>query len=50
MLFGAMGFILGPILAALFITVWDMFRTTFRQELADAANPVIVVSDAPSEG
>jgi predicted PurR-regulated permease PerM len=45
LIFGAMGFILGPILAASFITVWDMFRTMFRQELVDAAGPVIVISD-----
>ncbi len=30
LLFGATGFIVGPILAALFITAWDMFGTTFR--------------------
>jgi predicted PurR-regulated permease PerM len=35
MLFGAMGFILGPILAALFITAWEMFGTTFRSALAE---------------
>jgi predicted PurR-regulated permease PerM len=35
MLFGAMGFILGPILAALFVTAWDMFGTTFRTALAE---------------
>jgi predicted PurR-regulated permease PerM len=29
MLFGVMGFIVGPILAALFITAWDMFATAF---------------------
>ena len=28
--FGAMGFILGPILAALFLTVWEMFGVAFR--------------------
>jgi predicted PurR-regulated permease PerM len=28
-LFGATGFILGPILAALFVTVWDMFGIAF---------------------
>jgi predicted PurR-regulated permease PerM len=43
MLFGAMGFILGPILAALFVTAWDMFGTTFRSALAEpgsvAADP-----------
>ncbi|MGH9348269.1 MAG: AI-2E family transporter [Vicinamibacterales bacterium] len=35
MLFGAMGFILGPILAALFVTAWEMFGTTFRSVLAE---------------
>jgi predicted PurR-regulated permease PerM len=25
MFFGSMGFILGPILAALFVTAWEMF-------------------------
>jgi predicted PurR-regulated permease PerM len=43
LLFGAMGFILGPILAALFVTVWEMFGTAFRSALAEpgsaAANP-----------
>lgn len=31
--FGATGFIVGPILAALFLTVWEMFGATFRDEL-----------------
>jgi predicted PurR-regulated permease PerM len=43
MFFGAMGFILGPILAALFVTAWEMFGTAFRGALAEpgsaAANP-----------
>jgi predicted PurR-regulated permease PerM len=30
LLFGAMGFIVGPILAALFVTVWEMFDTAFH--------------------
>jgi predicted PurR-regulated permease PerM len=34
MLFGAMGFILGPIPAALFVTAWEMFGTAFRTSLA----------------
>jgi predicted PurR-regulated permease PerM len=29
-LFGVLGFLVGPILAALFTTVWDLFRTAFR--------------------
>jgi predicted PurR-regulated permease PerM len=35
MFFGAMGFILGPILAALFVTVWEMFGIAFRTSLAE---------------
>lgn len=35
LLFGATGFILGPILAALFVTAWDMFGTAFRSALAE---------------
>jgi predicted PurR-regulated permease PerM len=38
MLFGAMGFILGPILAALFVTVWEMFGIAFRTALAEPAS------------
>ena len=45
LMFGAMGFILGPILAALFITVWDMFRTMFRVELVATPSTVIVTTD-----
>ena len=42
MLFGATGFILGPILAALFVTAWEMFGTTFHGALV---NPERAVSD-----
>jgi predicted PurR-regulated permease PerM len=31
--FGAAGFIVGPLLAGLFITVWDFYRDTYRAEL-----------------
>jgi predicted PurR-regulated permease PerM len=31
--FGATGFIVGPILAALFVTVWEMFGIAFREQL-----------------
>jgi predicted PurR-regulated permease PerM len=37
MLFGAMGFILGPLLAALFVTAWEMFATAFHRVLAEPA-------------
>jgi predicted PurR-regulated permease PerM len=33
LVFGAMGFIFGPILAALFVTMWEMFGVAFRSEL-----------------
>ena len=42
--FGAMGFILGPILAALFLTVWEMFGVAFSRELVEA--PAVVLPDA----
>lgn len=35
LLFGAMGFILGPILAALFVTAWEMFGTAFQSVLVE---------------
>jgi predicted PurR-regulated permease PerM len=35
LLFGAMGFILGPILAALFVTAWEMFGLAFQRALAE---------------
>jgi predicted PurR-regulated permease PerM len=44
LVFGAMGFILGPILAALFVTVWEMFGAAFRSELAE---PTALVAPGP---
>jgi predicted PurR-regulated permease PerM len=46
LVFGAMGFILGPILAALFMTVWDMFAAMFRRELAESVSSEIVVPES----
>src|SRR5690349_8570593 len=43
MFFGAMGFILGPILAALFVTVWEMFGTAFRSALVEPQGVVEIV-------
>ena len=39
--FGAMGFVLGPVLAALFLTVWEMFGVAFRGELHDTESVVV---------
>ena len=45
-LFGAAGLILGPVVAALFITVWEIYGATFRdllsareEETAGSATP-----------
>ncbi len=34
-LFGAVGFIIGPIIAALFVTVWDIYGSAFRDVLSE---------------
>ena len=35
-MFGAVGFILGPIVAALFLTIWDMYGAAFEDVLQPA--------------
>jgi len=42
LLFGAVGFIIGPIVAALFITIWDIYGITFKEFLppTSAAPPL----------
>lgn len=40
-LFGATGFILGPVLAALFLTAWEMFGVAFRQEIDDSSAAIV---------
>ena len=32
-LFGAAGIIIGPIIAALFVSLWDIYAKTFREQL-----------------
>jgi predicted PurR-regulated permease PerM len=48
MLFGAMGFILGPILAALFVTAWEMFATAFRSALVEPDTTPVPDSRPPA--
>jgi predicted PurR-regulated permease PerM len=48
MLFGAMGFILGPILAALFVTAWEMFGTAFHTVLAEPGSSAADSDSRPS--
>lgn len=50
-LFGAVGFIIGPIVAALFVTVWDIYGEVFRRYLPEPS-PLSVplsVANRPSE-
>jgi predicted PurR-regulated permease PerM len=37
-MFGLVGFILGPIIAALFLTAWDLYAAAFHQLLPDASD------------
>ena len=34
-MFGVFGFIIGPVIAALFVTVWDIYGETFSESLVD---------------
>jgi predicted PurR-regulated permease PerM len=36
-LFGVVGIVLGPLVAALFLTVWDIYANTFREYLPEVA-------------
>jgi predicted PurR-regulated permease PerM len=48
-LFGAAGFLIGPVVAALFLAVWDLYRAEFRGYLDPAGtNPPIGV-DSPGQ-
>jgi predicted PurR-regulated permease PerM len=37
LLFGVVGFIIGPILAALFVTIWEIYGVVFRDDLPEVA-------------
>ena len=45
-MFGVIGFIIGPIIAALFVTVWDIYGETFCEYLPEVGE---VQSQSPSE-
>ena len=38
LLFGVVGFILGPVIAALFITVWDIYGKAFDYALVESTS------------
>jgi predicted PurR-regulated permease PerM len=39
--FGAIGFIVGPIIAALFVTIWEIFGTAYHDDLDVEPSPTI---------
>ena len=51
-LFGPVGFIVGPIVAALFVTVWHLYGESFHDQLPDggAASEASAEQPAPAEG
>lgn len=44
--FGPLGFIIGPILAGLFVTSWDIFAVAYRDVLEDG----VLIVEAPESG
>ena len=34
-MFGAVGLVVGPVIAALFITMWDVFGVTFKEAITE---------------
>jgi predicted PurR-regulated permease PerM len=48
-LFGATGFVTGPIIAALFVTVWDLYGTAFKDVLPEADSPPSILPPAVRE-
>jgi len=50
-MFGLVGFMIGPILAALFVTIWDIYAVTFKDILPRVAGATIEAGDeAADEG
>jgi len=46
--FGPMGFIIGPILAAVFVTSWEIFGTAFG-DVIPVAQPILLTDDKTAE-
>lgn len=49
-LFGALGFIVGPIIAALFVTVWHIYGNAFREWLPEVPNGFLKREFALADG
>jgi len=44
MVFGATGFIIGPVLAGIFVTSWQIFGIAYRDQLADGTPRILTAS------
>ncbi|HET9953001.1 MAG TPA: AI-2E family transporter [Polyangiaceae bacterium] len=47
-MFGALGFVIGPIIAALFVTIWDIYGDVFRNVLPEPP-PLSTIPPVPSQ-
>ena len=47
--FGPVGFIVGPVLAGLFVTSWEIFAVAFREELRDGSRQIVRVGPGPDD-
>jgi predicted PurR-regulated permease PerM len=43
--FGPIGFMLGPVLAGLFITSWEIFAVAFREDLRESSRAIVVLNE-----
>jgi predicted PurR-regulated permease PerM len=48
-MFGAAGIIVGPVIAGLFLTVWDIFALAFHDALPDAPPLITDKGTSPAE-
>ena len=48
-MFGVMGIIIGPIVAALFVTVWDIYGVAFKDILPDVGGVLKKAGPEPPE-
>jgi predicted PurR-regulated permease PerM len=48
-LFGAVGFIVGPVVAALFVTIWHLYGEAFRDVLPEVPEGVSLLGNPPPE-
>lgn len=49
MVFGATGFIIGPVLAGIFVTTWQIFGIAYRDQLADGTPRILTASGEVAE-